>query len=411
MHLLYTIGIWLYSAGIWLSFPFNRKAAAWVKGRRGLFRELKEFSERSSGHPTAWFHCASLGEFEQGRTVIEGFRERNPEWLIVLTFFSPSGYEVRKDYPGADAVFYLPLDTPRSARKFIRFVRPSFAVFVKYEFWFNFLDALNKKRIPVYFISALFRKNQHFFRDTASWQRKQLKKVSHFFVQDRRSEDLLRYSGISRVSISGDTRFDRVMEITRSATEFSKVESFIAGRKVFMAGSTWPDDEEKIMALMDEHPGLAFIIAPHETSREHLEGLMHLAEARHPVRYTRSEDAGDKLPGVLIIDTIGLLSQLYRYADIAYIGGGFGAGIHNILEAAAFGKPVIFGPNFRKFREAKELIEEGGAFPVKNEAELKQVTALLLSDPAAYTRAAGASSGYVRSRTGATEMILRSISD
>ncbi len=409
MWLLYDLAIHIYGDAISLAALYNPKAKAWVKGRKDWSEHLQSaVSSRQSAagsqqtsditkhstlnikHSTlediAWFHCASLGEFEQGRPVIEAFRKEHPEWKILLTFFSPSGYDIRKNYEGADWVFYLPLDTPGNARRFVETVNPGLVVFVKYEFWFRFLQVLSKKKIPVYVISANFRPDHHFFRWYGGWARKQLNKVTRFFVQDEPSAQLLRAKGIEQVTVSGDTRFDRVAAIAATVKEFPLVKRFCGGEPVFLAGSTWPQDEELILQLVEKlGDRVKFIIAPHEVGRERLEGLKFaVPSSQFAVRSSQSEPGtGNHKPGtvlfsvlteenatsarVLIVDGIGYLAHLYQYATIAYIGGGFGAGIHNVLEAATFGKPVIFGPKYHKFREAAELIKAGGAFCIHDE--------------------------------------------
>ena len=457
MWLLYDLIIRLYGSSIRLAALFNPKAQKWVQGRRHLLTQKKSQNSKlktqnSTLAAVAWFHCASLGEFEQGRPVIEAFRSKHPDWKIVLTFFSPSGYEIRKNYQGADQVFYLPLDTRRNARKFIEAVNPSLAVFVKYEFWFNYLDELHKKNIPVYVISANFRKNQHFFRWYGGWALKQLLKVTRFFVQHQESAALLKDHGIGNVTVSGDTRFDRVAEIAAHAKAFPLIEKFAAGRPVFLAGSTWPADEELILSLIAAHGDkMKFIIAPHEVDEQRVMGLMstfripdsgfrisyktqnpnHKLSTQNSKLKTQNSELktqnselktqnselrtclfsqlteDNALPSnILIIDGIGYLAHLYQYATIAYIGGGFGAGIHNILEAAAFGKPVIFGPKYHKFREATELIQAGGAFPIHNSQQLNNRIIELLEDRNRYQVSSLACQSYIQQKKGATGRIL-----
>ena len=369
--------------------------------------------------------------------MIEAFREAHPDWKIVLTFFSPSGYEVRKDYEGADYICYLPLDTPGNARKFISLVRPSIAVFVKYEFWFRYLDELYKEKIPVYVISAIFRKDQHFFKWYGGWAMRQLKKVTGFFVQEEDSADLLRAKGIEQVIVSGDTRFDRVAAIAGNAKSFPLVEKFAGDGPVFLAGSTWPADEELIVKLIARYgEKMKFIIAPHEVGVARVEALREKIPnskfqipnkdqspkaEKNPNPETRNLEPGAilfseltpenaVLANVLIVNGIGYLSHLYQYATIAYIGGGFGAGIHNILEAATFGRPVIFGPNYRKFREAVELIGAGGAFSINNIEQLDNRTIDLLDNKELLTRSSKIAASYVQQKQGATGIILSKIS-
>jgi len=410
--LLYDIVIHGYQDSIRIASLFNSKARQWVRGRKNWARTLKTaFESRQPDTKVIWFHCASLGEFEQGRPVIEGFRERNPGWKILLTFFSPSGYEVRKNYLGADWICYLPLDSPGNARRFIRITRPDLAVFVKYEFWFRYLDLLWQTKVPVYVISSIFRERQHFFLWYGKWARRQLNKVSHFFVQDDTSVALLKSIGIDRVTLSGDTRFDRVARNAENTRPYPIIERYTAGQKVLLAGSTWPVDEQLLVRLIREGglKGTRMIITPHEVHDSHLKELAGLLEGIPFEFYTRVKSDGMESLKVLIVDHIGFLSHLYRYATVAYIGGGFGTGIHNILEAATFGVPVIFGPNYGKFREARDLIGLGGATSLKNYRELKLIAHRLIDDPNELKRAGEICRKYVQRRRGATEAILEAI--
>ncbi len=439
MWLLYDLLIRVYGCSIRLAAPFSPKAKAWLTGRTLNTKHQTPNTKHATFEATAWFHCASLGEFEQGRPVIEAFRKSHPGWKILLTFFSPSGYDVRKDYQGADQVSYLPLDTRRNAEHFVSAVNPALVVFVKYEFWFRIMDVLHRRKIPLYIISAHFRPQQHFFRWYGAWTRKQLKKAARIYVQHEESAALLRKYGIGQVTVSGDTRFDRVASIAQNANAFPPVEKFCAGRQVFLAGSTWPADEALILDLIRKNEGrMKFIIAPHEVGKERVEALrlavgrVLLAVDQEPSKMNQGE--GNLEPGtwnlesetilfselteenadaarVLIIDGIGYLSHLYQYAKIAYIGGGFGAGIHNILEAATFGKPVIFGPKYQKFREAVELVDAGGAFTISDPEELNHRTSMLISNTREYQNASRICFEYVRSRTGATAIILSGISE
>jgi 3-deoxy-D-manno-octulosonic-acid transferase len=357
---------------------------------------------------TAWFHCASLGEFEQGRPLIEAFRKAHPDWNIVLTFFSPSGYEIRKNFPGADQVLYLPLDTRKNARRFVSMVNPSIVVFVKYEFWFRYLDTLYHKKIPTYIISANFRPDHHFFQWYGTWGLKQLRKVTRFFVQNDSSAELLRAKGIEQVTVSGDTRFDRVAAVVSNPGSFPLVEKFAGHLPVFLAGSTWPADEEILLKMMEKlGDRMKFIIAPHEVGRERV-GSLQLAVGSG-LLFSQLTEENASSARILIIDGIGYLSHLYQYATIAYIGGGFGAGIHNILEAAAFGKPVIFGPKYRKFREAVDLIHLGGAFLIETTEQLNNITIGLLDNQNSYDKASVTCRNYVADRSGATKVIMQSL--
>lgn len=413
MWLFYDIIIHGYQDSIQAASLVNPKARQWIRGRKGWVKKLRQaFESRREGDKVIWFHCASLGEFEQGRPVIEGFREKNPEWKILLTFFSPSGYEIRKNYPGVDWIFYLPLDSPSNSKRFVRLVRPDLVVFVKYEFWFRYLDLLWQEKVPVYVISSIFREKQHFFLWYGRWAREQLQKVSHFFVQDDTSVALLKSIGIDHVTLSGDTRFDRVAANAENTRPYPIIEQFTRGHRVLLAGSTWPADEELLIRLVRDGglKGTRLIITPHETNEGHLKELAGRLEDIPFEFYTRVKSDGMGSLKVLVVDHVGFLSHIYRYATVAYVGGGFGAGIHNILEAATFGIPVLFGPNYGKFREARDLIGLGGASSLKNYNELRLITHRLLDDPVELKRAGEICKSYVKRRRGATEAILEAIS-
>lgn len=405
MRLLYTLTILLYGLGIRVASLFNRKAAQWIRGRDHLFKQLQAF-RNSSPSRLIWFHCASLGEFEQGRTLIERIRTVYPEHRILLTFFSPSGYEIRKDYPLAGHVTYLPLDTPWNATRFVRMVRPDMAFFIKYEYWYHFLTALHREHIPVYITAAIFRRQQIFFRWYGSWFRQQLGRITCLFVQNESSLELLHRYGIKNARVCGDTRFDRVKAVAEHPQSFPLIGRFAGGHPLLMAGSTWPEDEELLFRLMDAKPGgVRFVIAPHEVHPERIQSLMQkLGPAA--VTYSSLSSTGDISAGILVIDTIGMLSHLYQYATLVYIGGGFGKGIHNILEAAAFSKPVLFGPNHLRFREAGDLIHSGGAVSITSSGDLIREVRRLITDPAAYRLASDACGTYVNTHTGATARII-----
>jgi 3-deoxy-D-manno-octulosonic-acid transferase len=407
MRLFYYLGILFYTGFIYLVSPFNRKAYLWIRGRRGWAEDLG--AKFSGAGKTVWVHCASLGEFEQARPVIEKIRETIPGYKILVTFFSPSGYEIRKDWPFADHISYLPTDTPGNSDKFIRIVNPSIAIFIKYEFWNNYISALHSKGIPVFLVSGIFRPDQHFFKWYGGFFRDLLKKFSTIFVQDEVSSNLLTRIGISEnVIISGDTRFDRVFQIARAAKSIPVIESFGNGEKIFLAGSTWPHDEGIIARYINNYPDrMKWIFAPHEIDQSGIDRLERLLKVK-TVRYS---DSGADLSDarVLIIDNIGLLSSAYRYAYIAEVGGGFGRGIHNILEAACWGIPVMIGPNHKKFREAVELCEEKGAFSFNSYQEFVGIIDKLLGDSAFYFESAKSASLYVSKNTGATEKILKEI--
>lgn len=409
MSFAYNLFIHLYSLLIRIAALFIPKAKLWVDGRKGLLEKLAGQIDKKD--KIAWFHAASLGEFEQGRPVIESFRKRFPDYKILLTFFSPSGFEIRKSYEGADYVVYLPIDTKRNARKFISIVQPKLVVFIKYEFWFNYLKVLSENKIPVFFASVIFRKEQHFFKWYGSWSRKMLKKVSFFFVQNRESFDLLKSIGVNQAGISGDTRFDRVFSIAENAKKFPLLEKFAEGEKIFLAGSTWPKDEELIEKLSSEDPSLKIIIAPHEIHQERIDSIIHRFVNTKVLKYSEADENNISNGQVLIIDGMGFLSGLYQYSRFAYIGGGFGKGIHNILEAATFGKPVVFGPNYKRFAEAVDLVNRKGAFVANNGTELISIAEKLLNDPLAWESASSICKGYVINNKGATELILSKVSE
>jgi 3-deoxy-D-manno-octulosonic-acid transferase len=404
MFVLYSIVVYGYLGLIRLASLFNPKARLWVRGRRNWYTNLKK--DLGNNHRTVWFHAASLGEFEQGRTVIEGFREKYPDVKILLTFFSPSGFEVRKNYEGADFIHYLPIDTPGNVGRFLELVRPVAAVFIKYEFWFNYLNGLHRRSIPVYIISAIFRDKQHFFKWYGSWFRTQLKKVSLFFVQNSDSQKRLQKINIGNVIVSGDTRFDRVAEIASRKKEFPLVRAFSEGKKVLLAGSSWPADEKILLPFLEKHKSdVRLIIAPHEISDERISSLITLFKDYQPLRYSKIKPGNEMRGQVLLIDGIGYLSSLYQYCDVAMIGGGFGKGIHNILEAVTFGKPVVFGPNYDKFAEARDLIEKRGAFSITEKTFEKTVSGLLY-ETGKYENAAAVCKQYIQDHTGATDTIL-----
>ncbi len=407
MRFLYNLSIYFYYLTIKIASLFNAKAKLWVKGRKNIFEIIEKTVDRSQR--IAWFHCASLGEFEQGRPIIEKFKTQHPEFKILLTFFSPSGYEIRKNYAQADYVFYLPLDTKKNAKRFINAILPQFCILIKYEFWFNYINELKYNNIPVYSASTIFRENQHFFKWYGAWSRKQLKKITYFFVQNQESENLLHSIGFKNTTISGDTRFDRVYAITKNTKSFVNVEKFIQGDMIFIAGSTWPQDEEILIDLINKkHQGLKFIIVPHEINVKSIEELRKKLEVES-VLFTDEDTQTFNDSKVLIVNTIGHLSQLYQYASIAYIGGGFGKGIHNVLEAATFGMPIVFGPNYHKFNEAKELIRLKGAFFVKNSKELCEFSYTILSNYQVLKYTSEITKDYVINNLGATEIILNAI--
>ena len=404
MRFLYNIGIYFYQLAIFIASFFNAKAKKLRIGQAEAFAILKQKIEPNTSY--VWFHAASLGEFEQGRPVIDQLKKEQPETKIMLTFFSPSGYEIRKNYALADIVSYLPLDTAFAAMKFVKILNPSKAIFIKYEFWPNYLQALKTAGVPVYSISAIFRPQQIFFQWYGQWYKKLLQGIDHIFVQDITSLDLLKTHGVDKVSVAGDSRFDRVADLAAQAKSIPLVETFVKGAdKVIVAGSTWPNDEELLVRYLKIHPDVKMILVPHEIHAAHIMGISKLLDGNF-VRYTEATEVNVQTTNCLVVDTIGLLSSIYRYAQVAYIGGGFGVGIHNTLEAAVWDVPVTFGPNYTKFREARELIAIGGAFSISDYELLEAKFDALLKD-----KKTGKIAGeYVRQNTGATMMILQEIS-
>ncbi len=405
MNALYNISIFIYSILIKLAAPFNLKASQISKGRHQVFSHLQ--SKLTHDRPIIWVHCASLGEFEQGRPVIEAIRQQYPDYQILLTFFSPSGYEIRKNYPLADYITYLPADTRYNAKKFIELVRPELVFFVKYEFWHNYIHELKKRNIPLYLFSAIFRENQLFFKNSlwGKWYRKMLYQFTHFFVQDDLSVELLSQLGIMNVTKAGDTRFDRVAEIARNGKEIAIVEKFKGDSQLVVAGSTWKPDEELLAEYIHSHPDTKFIIAPHETKSANIERLINLLKSP-VVCYTDATEETVMNRQVLIVNTIGVLSSIYKYADLSYIGGGFGVGIHNTLEAAIFGMPIVFGPNYHRFNEATTMVKLGVAFPVPDSTSLHSVFNSLLSDAEKRNQIAQMCTQFTNQNLGATQIIL-----
>ncbi|MBN2481516.1 MAG: 3-deoxy-D-manno-octulosonic acid transferase [Bacteroidales bacterium] len=405
MTALYVISIHLIYIITGLFAIFKPKARLWIEGRRNWKRKLND--RFPANDDTIWFHAASLGEFEQGKPLIEKIRQRYPQYKILLTFYSPSGYEVRKHFSGADYITYLPSDTYRNARYFIEKINPAIVFFIKYEFWYFYLKILHSKNIPVYLISGIFRKDQIFFRRYGGWFRKMLYFFRHLFVQQQESLTLLKKIGIDHATISGDTRFDTVSAAASSVQPVEPVSRFLNGHPCMVAGSTWPEDEKVLLRIFNKQDvRLKLIIAPHEIHAVHIQNIISRLE-KNCILYSRAE-ASDGIDDnqVLIIDNIGLLLPIYRYATIGYVGGGFGKGIHNILEPAAFGIPVIFGPNYQKFNEAIELIRLGGAFHIDKTSELEHLIIKLLSDTDFYKNSSAIAKDYVKSRTGATEHII-----
>lgn len=406
---MYSLLIHFYSFIVELISPFHKKARMMRLGQWKTNGILREKIDRNAKY--IWFHASSLGEFEQGRPMIEKIRAEHPGYKILLTFFSPSGYEVRKNYNGADVICYLPFDTPYRVKKFLNLANPAIAVFIKYEFWGNYLSELKRRGIPVYIISAIFRPDQLFFQWYGRSYRKMLNCFNHIFVQDERSEKLLKEFGISDVTVVGDTRFDRVLDVRKQARDIPVVERFITNEKgekqlILIAGSSWPQDEEILLRYFNEHPELKLIIAPHEIHREHLMYIESLLK-RPSVRLSEAHEDDLQNKDCLIVDSFGLLSSIYRYGDIAYIGGGFGAGIHNTLEAAVYGIPVLFGPKYQKFKEARDLIAVGGGFSVSDESSFRAKMDELLTYREVL-EASGSNAGcFVNGNAGVTEKIMR----
>ena len=402
--MLYNIIIYLYQLGVAVYSLFNEKVRKMWRGEQAAFGILCEKVDPAAKY--VWFHAASLGEFEQGRPLMEQIRRERPDLKILLTFFSPSGYEVRKHYEGADIVCYLPLDTITNARRFLRTVRPVMAFFIKYEFWYNYLHILKHRRVPVYSVSSIFRPDQVFFK----WYGRQYSRVlhcfTHFFVQNEQSRELLGQIGITNVSIAGDTRFDRVLHIKEQAKQLPLVERFVGKTpQVFVAGSSWPPDEDIFIRYFREHPEWKLIIAPHVIDESHLQQIERLLEGRKVVRYSKAAKNVEAAE-VLVIDCFGLLSSIYRYGSVAYVGGGFGVSIHNTVEAAVWGVPVIFGPNNQKFQEAQELKACDGGLEINGYDDFDRVMNRFSADEAALRQAGHSAGNYVMGKAGATQKIL-----
>ena len=420
MLILFTIGVLLYTLGVCIAaLCGNVKAKQRLQGR---LRQMKEYRIRrkaklpmpSGDDDWIWFHAASLGEFEQGRPVIEAIKKEYPQYKILLSFFSPSGYEVRKDYPLADEVLYLPSDTALHAKQWLQRHHFVAAFFIKYEFWFNYMKALKKADIPLFYISLILNEKSFFFKPFGRWFRKQLHNVTHFFVQDKTTADLLHEYGFDNCTVCGDTRFDRVAAIAQQAKPFPEIEKFIGGRKCIIAGSTWPPDEKLLAAFYPKLPDdYCLIIAPHDISESHVaqikaafpEAVLY-SELDSCQCHTEAQPSVSIVRNTLIINTIGILSQLYQYARFVYIGGGFGVNIHNIQEPVTFGCPVVFGPQYTDFKEAVDLVNLQGAFSIHNAAELEEIFTRLMTDEAFFAKASETCTTYLASQVGATEKIM-----
>ena len=402
--MLYNIATYFYLLGVAIASRFNEKVRKMWRGERAAFDVLKQKVDPEAKY--VWFHAASLGEFEQGRPIMERLRSEHPEYKILLTFFSPSGYEVRKNYGGADIICYLPLDTPINAIRFLRLVRPVMAYFIKYEFWYNYLHILKYRHVPAYSVSSIFRPEQIFFKWYAKKYAGVLRCITHFFIQNEQSRELLAKIGITEVTVSGDTRFDRVLQIKEQSKHLPLVEAFKQDHKVFVAGSSWPPDEEIFIRFFNEHPEWKLIIAPHVIGNDHLQQILSRLN-RKTVRYTEATPETAAEAQCMIIDCFGLLSSIYHYGEVAYVGGGFGVGIHNVLEAAVWNVPVFFGPNNKRFQEAQQLLASGGGIEITNYSSLATAMQRFMDDDKWLEQCGSKAGDYVKSMAGATDIVLR----
>ena len=404
---MYNLLLYLLQLGVAVASLFNEKVRKMWRGEREAVRLLRERVDPAAQY--VWFHAASLGEFEQGRPLMEQLRREHPEYKILLTFFSPSGYEVRKDYAGADIICYLPLDTVANARRFLRTVRPVMAFFIKYEFWYNYLHILRHRQVPVYSVSSIFRPGQIFFRWYGRQYAHVLKCFSHFYVQNEVSRDLLATIGITDVTVVGDTRFDRVLQIKAAARQLPLLEAFCQDRRTFVAGSSWQPDEAVFIPWFNAHPDWKLVIAPHVIGEDHLRQIEQQLGGRRVVRYTKATAASVADAEVLIVDCFGLLSSIYGYADVTYVGGGFGVGIHNTLEAAVWDVPVVFGPNNERFQEAQGLKACGGGIEIGSADDFATIMQRLADHPDELAERGRQSGDYVAHMTGATARILADV--
>ena len=418
--MIYNIVIYFVLWGIAIASLFNEKVRKMWRGEREAFKILKQKVDPNAKY--IWFHAASLGEFEQGRPLMERIRKEYPQYKILLTFYSPSGYEVRKNYEGADIICYMPVDTRLNAIRFLRLVRPVMAFFIKYEFWSNFLHILKHRNIPTYSVSSIFREDQVFFKWYGRNYAGVLKCFTRFFVQNEESKRLLEGIGITAVDVVGDTRFDRVLQIKEAAKQLPICEAFRTGVassqsadvphhdfKVFVAGSSWPPDESIFIPFFNEHKDWRLLIAPHVIAEEHLKLILSLIKDKKVVRYTQTTPEEAAEADVLIIDCFGLLSSMYNYGDVAYIGGGFGVGIHNTLEAAVWNMPVIFGPNNKKFQEAQGLLKSGGGFEINTYEDFSGLMSSLMNDETFLKQAGDKAGAFVAHLAGATDKVLASV--
>jgi 3-deoxy-D-manno-octulosonic-acid transferase len=421
--LIYRLFLRAYPAALKLVAPWNSKARRWLQGRRGLLERIQAAMQHNAGR-VVWMHCASLGEFEQGRPVLEQLRAAHPQYKYVLTFFSPSGYEAAQHYKGADHIFYLPMDSREHAKQLCSLLNPVLVLWIKYDYWYYYMHELQSRQVPLLLLSGIFRNNQAFFRWHGGIQRQMLRCVTHFFVQNDHSQRLLQTLGLTNVTVSGDTRFDRVIAIAEKAGAVPGIDEFCGSHPVIVAGSTWQEDEEELDHFANTHSEIKFIIAPHEVEEARIQEVEKLF--KRCIRYSQLPTSNlqpSSIPAglpqakpananVLIIDNIGLLSRLYRYATITWVGGGFGSdGVHNVLEAAVYGKPVVFGPVYDKYLEAVELVGSGGGFSVENALEAETLFTSLLIDKEEYDLACEASREYVYAKKGATEKIVAYIQE
>ena len=405
---MYNIAIYIYLIGVAIASCFNKKVKKMWAGERQALKVLREKVDPNARY--IWFHAASLGEFEQGRPLMEYLRKTHPEYKILLTFFSPSGYEVRKNYEGADIICYLPLDTIRNARRFLRSIKPVMAFFIKYEFWYNYLHILQHRGVPTYSVSSIFRPDQIFFQWYGKGYGRVLKCFTHFFVQNIESKNLLGKLDIHDVEVVGDTRFDRVLQIKEASKQLPIVEKFTENiSKVFIAGSSWLPDEEVFLKYFNLHKDWKLIVAPHVIGEDHLAQIFELLKGRRVVRYTEATEENVKDAEVLIIDCFGLLSSIYHYGTISYVGGGFGVGIHNVLEAAVWDIPVIFGPNNKRFQEAQGLIMAGGGFEINDYQSFRDLMLRFETDEMFLQTSKKHAGEFVKGRAGATEKIMGSL--
>ena len=407
MSFIYSALLGVYYFLILIASPFNVKARNWIQGRKGLLNKLEKVC--LGNEKIVWFHSASLGEFEQGRPVIEELKKQRPELKILLTFFSPSGFEIRKNYKGADYIYYLPMDFKHNAKRFIDIINPVAAYFIKYEFWHNYLNELKRRQIPVYCFSSNFRPDQLFFKRYGGWYRQVLYCFTHLYVQNQKSKDLLEKIGLKNVTVSGDTRFDRVFQIASQAKQLPAIEKFKNNFQVIIAGSTWPADEDLLVSYINQSElRCKFIIAPHELHSSNIEKLVS-SISKKVIKYSETGQLRPEEYDVLIIDNIGMLSSVYQYGNVAYIGGGFGKGIHNILEAATFGLPIVFGSNFEKFQEAHDLVKNKGAYTISSFGQFKKIFDMLLSNTGTLQASSLVCKSYVADNTGSTNKILSDI--